>query len=41
MRHYRAYGGTTLPTLDHQGIDDTFVEKASVTWHFHDRNGSS
>lgn len=35
MRHYRAYGGPTPPPLDHQGIDDAFLEKASITWYFH------
>ena len=35
MRHYDAYGGTKPPPIDHQGIDDAFLEKASVTWYFH------
>ena len=35
MRHYQAYGGPTPPPIDHQGIDDAFIEKASVTWYFH------
>ena len=35
MRHYRAYGGPEPPPLDHQGIDDAFLGKASVTWYFH------
>lgn len=35
MRHYDAYGGTTPPPIDHQGIDDAFIGKASVTWYFH------
>ncbi len=35
MRHHRAYGGPTLPLIDHQGIDDAFLEKASTTWYFH------
>lgn len=35
MRHYDAYGGPRPPPIDHQGIDDAFVEKASVTWYFH------
>jgi len=35
MRHFRAYGGPTPPpSIDHQGIDDAFIEKASVTWYF-------
>jgi hypothetical protein len=37
MRHYRAYGGPEPPPIDHQGIDDAFLGKASVTWYFHDR----
>ena len=36
LGHYRAYGGPKPPPLDHQGIDDAFLEKASVTWYFHD-----
>ena len=35
MRHYQAYGGTKPPPIDHQGIDDAFIEKASVTWYFY------
>ncbi len=35
MRHYRAYGGPEPPPIDHQGIDDAFLEKASVTWYFY------
>jgi len=38
MRHYRAYGGATPPPIDHQGIDDAFIEKASVTHYFHKGN---
>ena len=33
MRHYQAYGGPKPPPIDHQGIDDAFIEKASVTWY--------
>ncbi len=36
MGHYRAYGGPTPPPIDHQGIDDAFLEKASVTWYCYD-----
>jgi len=36
LRHYNAYGGTKPPPIDHQGIDDAFIEKASVVWYFHD-----
>lgn len=35
MQHYTAYGGPKPPPVDHQGIDDAFLEKASVTWYFH------
>ncbi len=35
MAHYRAQGGPKPPLLDHQGIDDYFVGKASQTWYFH------
>jgi hypothetical protein len=35
MRHFDAYGGPKPPPIDHQGIDDVFLEKASVTWYFY------
>ena len=35
MRHYRAYGGPEPRPIDHQGIDDAFLGKASITWYFH------
>jgi hypothetical protein len=35
VRHYRAYGGPAPPPIDHQGIDDALLEKASVTWYFY------
>jgi hypothetical protein len=35
MRHYRAYGGPEPPPIDHHGIDDAFLGKASVTWYFY------
>jgi len=35
MRHYKAYGGSKPPRIEHQGIDDDFVEKASVTWYLY------
>jgi hypothetical protein len=28
------YGGPKPPPIDHQGIDDAFLEKASVVWYF-------
>ncbi len=33
---YRANGGPKPPPLDHQGIDDQFVGKASVVQYFYD-----
>ena len=36
VRHYDAYGGPKPPPIDHQGIDDVFLEKASVAWYFYD-----
>ncbi len=35
LDHYRVYGGPKPPTIDHQGINDAFVEKASVVHYFH------
>lgn len=35
MRHYEAHGGPKPPVIDHQGIDDEFVEKGSSVWYFH------
>jgi hypothetical protein len=34
--HYRTYGGPTPPPLDHQGVDDQWVGKASVVQYFYD-----
>ena len=34
VRHER-YGGATPPPLDHEGINDIFVGKASVVWYWH------
>jgi hypothetical protein len=37
MRRYRRAGdGSPLPPLDHQGIEDAFVEKASLVWYWHE-----
>lgn len=34
--HYEAYGGTEPPSaLDHEGINDMFLEKASVVHYWH------
>jgi beta-lactamase regulating signal transducer with metallopeptidase domain len=35
LDHYRAYGGPEPPPMDHQGIDDAFLEKASVTYYWY------
>lgn len=35
LDHYRAYGGVKPPPLTHLGIDDAFIEKASVVHYFH------
>ena len=32
---YRAFGGPKPPTIDHHGIDDAFLGKASVIRYFH------
>ena len=34
LSHYCAYGENKPPTIDHQGINDAFVEKASVVHYF-------
>jgi len=34
MKHYEAYGGPKPPPVDHQGINDEFVGKASVVLYF-------
>lgn len=33
--HYQAYGGPIPPPIDHQGIDRSFLEKASVVHYCH------
>jgi hypothetical protein len=35
MRHYQAYGGVKPPPIDHSGIDDAFIEKASIVHYFY------
>ena len=35
LDHYRAYGGPEPPPLDHQGIDDAFMLKGSVTHYWY------
>lgn len=34
QEHYQRYGGPTPPRLDHDGINDIFVGKASVVWYW-------
>jgi hypothetical protein len=34
LSHYCAYGGNKPPTIDHQGINDAFVDKVSVIHYF-------
>ena len=33
--HYAAYGGPKPPSLDHDGINDIFIEKASIVWYWY------
>ncbi len=33
--HHQRYGGPKPPPLTHAGINDAFVEKASVVWYWH------
>lgn len=35
IEHYQAYGGPKPPPIDHQGINDVFVGKASVVWYWY------
>ena len=35
LKHHKAYGGPDPPPISHQGIDDCFVEKASVVRYFY------
>lgn len=37
LKHYRANNGPKPPPIDHQGIDDAFVEKASVIHYYYNR----
>jgi len=34
-QHYEWHGGAEPPPLDHEGIDDAFVEKASEVWYWY------
>jgi hypothetical protein len=35
LTHYRDFGGPTPPPLDHDGIEDNFVEKGSSIFYWH------
>ncbi len=35
LGHYKEYGGRKPPPINHQGIDDAYVEKASVVRYYH------
>jgi hypothetical protein len=35
LEHYQRYGGPTPPPLEHDGINDAFIEKASVVWYWY------
>ncbi len=35
QKHYAEDGGPKLPPLDHDGINDIFIEKASVVWFWY------
>ena len=35
LEHYRWHGGPRPPVLSHPGIDDAFIEKASVVWFWY------
>lgn len=35
LEHYRAYGGTKPPPINHHGIEDGFCEKASMVHYFY------
>lgn len=35
LQHYQRYGGTKPPPMDHQGVNDAFVEKGSAVLYFY------
>ena len=35
LERYRRYGGPKPPRIDHEGIDDGFLGKASSVWYYH------
>lgn len=36
VAYYQAFGGPAVPEIDHEGIDDAFVEKGSTVHYWHD-----
>ena len=36
QEHYEVFGGLEPPRLDHDGVNDAFVEKASVVWYWYE-----
>ena len=36
QEHYEAFGGPEPPPLDHDGVNDAFVGKASVVWYWYE-----
>jgi len=36
VQHAEGYGGPEVPEIDHEGIEDVFVEKASIVHYFHE-----
>lgn len=36
LEHQRAYGGPAPPPIDHQGINDAYVEKGSTVHYWHE-----
>ena len=36
VEHHEAFGGPELPPLDHDGINDIFIEKGSVVLYWHE-----
>jgi len=36
QEHYEAFGGLEPPPLNHDGVNDVFVEKGSVVWYWYE-----
>lgn len=37
-RYHATYGGPEPPSLDHEGIEESFLEKASIVWYWQEGN---